>query len=152
MITHDAVVLDALQEARAVLQSMRHQVEQMRGMFDDADGTVQAACDDQEAAAKKITRAIGTLGRSSRGARREENRLFIGVFPCGIVYCDRAVEVNNDYKRLGFLSYSTLELELKPGCPPDLRERIEEDARQMQNRRGQQFPISSTGQYVILGQ
>jgi hypothetical protein len=36
-------------EAQAVIGQLVLQVEQMRGMFDDSDGTIQAALDDAEA-------------------------------------------------------------------------------------------------------
>ena len=57
-----------------------------------------------------------------------EDRLFIGLFPAGVVYADRKVERHGDYKRLAFLSYDTLKLEVEKDCPKDLRGRIEDDA------------------------
>lgn len=78
-------------------------------------------------------------------------RLFIGVYPCGLVYADRFVEVNGDYKRLAFLSYSTLQLELEKDCPWDLADQIKRDAAAMQAKAGHQFPISTCNQTVTLG-
>jgi hypothetical protein len=78
-------------------------------------------------------------------------RIFVGVFPCGISYADRTVELDGDYKRLAFLPYNTLELEFSKGCPADVKEWITLDAARIQSMRGQQYPISQTGQTVLLG-
>jgi hypothetical protein len=81
----------------------------------------------------------------------EDERLFIGVFPCGISYADRKVEEHGDYKRLAFLPYSSLELEWFKGCPESLRGRIIADAAKIQARRGEDFQISAVGQKIRLG-
>lgn len=82
----------------------------------------------------------------------DENRLFIGCYPAGLVYADRFVEERGDYKTLAFLSYSTLELEWRAkSIPADLRERIEQDAISMQSMRGQQYSIAGN-MSVTLGQ
>lgn len=78
-------------------------------------------------------------------------RLFIGVFPCGLSYADRWTEQHGDYKRLAFLPYSTLVLQVEPDCPPDLRTEIETDAATIIARRGQPFQVSACGQTVTLG-
>lgn len=80
-----------------------------------------------------------------------QDRLFVGIYPSGIVYADRAKEVAGDYKRLGFLSYATLELELEPRCPKSLKKRIEEHAATIQAKQGELFQISTSGQTVTLG-
>jgi hypothetical protein len=80
-----------------------------------------------------------------------EERLFIGVFPAGIVYADRHNEVAGDYKRLGFLSFATLKLDVERSCPADLRKRIELDAAATQAKRGQTMTVSTCGQTVMLG-
>jgi len=82
---------------------------------------------------------------------RVSDSLFIGVYPCGLVYADRLTEVNGDYRRLGFLSYRTLELQLERDCPPMFAGLIRQHAAQMQARRGQQFEVSTCGQTVTLG-
>lgn len=79
------------------------------------------------------------------------DRLFIGVYPAGLVYADRHREENGDYAKLAFLPYDTLALELRPNCPPELKARIEADAVCMQGKRGQQYQISSSAQFVTLG-
>jgi hypothetical protein len=81
----------------------------------------------------------------------EVDRLFIGVFPCGISYADRKVEEHGDYNRLAFLPYSSLELEWFKGCPEILRGRIITDAAKIQARRGEDFQISAVGQTIRLG-
>ena len=80
------------------------------------------------------------------------NRLFIGVYPGGVVYADRMTEEHGDYKRLAFLSYSTLNLELNGECPTDLQERIIKNADEIIKRKSQTYITSGTGQAVILGQ
>ena len=79
------------------------------------------------------------------------NRLFIGIFPTGLVYADRERQRAGDYKQLAFLSFKTLTLEVERDCPTGLRARIEAHAAQIQARRGQQFQISTAGQTVLLG-
>ncbi|MBZ0158418.1 MAG: hypothetical protein K8I29_19645 [Alphaproteobacteria bacterium] len=79
------------------------------------------------------------------------DRLFIGKFPAGLVYADREREEHGDYKRLAFLPYDTLELEIYPGCPVELRERIIKDASTLLARAGEHYPVSTSGQTVLLG-
>lgn len=79
------------------------------------------------------------------------DRLFIGIYPCGISYSDRHNEEYGDYKKLAFLPYSSLALEIKPDCPADLRQEIETDAAAIIARRGEKFQTSTCGQYIILG-
>jgi len=90
--------------------------------------------------------------KKSRRSMPPQERLFIGCYPTGIVYADRAHEVDGDYKSLGYQNYQTLELELRPGCPPELAELIQADASRMQSMRGQFFPTSACGQGVTLGE
>ena len=90
-----------------------------------------------------------------------DDRWYCGKFPCGLVYADRAIEVHGDYKRVAFLPYSSLVLEIADPNSP-LIERVKSDAAALQARRGQVFAISTcgqtdaaagyaTGQTVILG-
>ena len=79
------------------------------------------------------------------------DRLFIGVFPCGISYADRQSEVNGAYKKVAFLPYATLALEFRAACPEELRDEIVADAARIQAKRGQWFQISASGQGIILG-
>jgi hypothetical protein len=85
-------------------------------------------------------------------ARRSTvDRLFIGVYPTGIVYADRSREKHGDYARCGFLSFDTLALDLKPDCPKVLRAFIEKDAARIQAKRGEPYQVSESGQTVTLG-
>ena len=79
------------------------------------------------------------------------DRLFIGVYSCGICYADRKREKNGDYARLAFLPYDSLQLAIEPDCPVELRSLIEADAAQIQARSGELFQVSSSGQTVVLG-
>lgn len=80
-----------------------------------------------------------------------EDRLFAGIFPTGISYADTTIERHGDYKRLGFLSFSTLELTIEKDCPKELADQITRDAAKIQAQRGQEYQISTAGQTVILG-
>lgn len=48
-----------------------------------------------------------------------QERLFVGHFPVGLVFCDRSVEQNGDYKRLAILYERTLVLVFESDCPAD---------------------------------
>ena len=80
-----------------------------------------------------------------------QDKLFIGVYPCGLVYADRSREEGGDYARLAFLDYATLALDIKDNCPADLRKEVTEHAAGMQGRQGEPYQISSAGQTVTLG-
>jgi hypothetical protein len=79
------------------------------------------------------------------------DRLFVGISPCGISYADRMTEDHRDYKRLAFLPYATLELEVRKRCHPAPLQQISEHAAEMQVKGGQEFQISTCGQTVLLG-
>lgn len=79
------------------------------------------------------------------------NRLFSGVYPCGIVYADKQREKGGDYARCAFLPFSSLVLQIERDCPKELRDQIIKDAAAIQARKGQQFSVSSCGQSVVLG-
>lgn len=79
-----------------------------------------------------------------------EERLFIGLYPAGIVYADRGATENGDYRRCGFLPYDTLVLEVTKWAG-SLRQEIEAHAETIQRRRGEAFEVSSCGQTVRLG-
>lgn len=78
-------------------------------------------------------------------------RLFIGIYPAGIAYADRAVERNGDYHCVAFLAYDTLHLSIRSSCPKVLRPEIEAHAATIQARRGESFQVSTSGQTVRLG-
>jgi hypothetical protein len=77
-------------------------------------------------------------------------RIFSGVFPCGISYADREREEHGDYKRLAFLPFDTLQLEIEKSCPPAMAAEIRADAA-ANFRPGQVFQVSGAGQTVTLG-
>ena len=83
--------------------------------------------------------------------RTATDRLFIGVFPAGLVYADRLRTKAGDYARLAFLSYRTLELDIEPDCPGVLRLLIAGHAAKLQAKRGEEFQVSACGQTVRLG-
>ena len=78
-----------------------------------------------------------------------EQRLFIGKYPCGLVYADRDKEVQGDYKRIAFLSYSKLELEIDDKRSPLLAE-VKAHAATVQAKRGQEYSIAGN-MSIILG-
>lgn len=80
-----------------------------------------------------------------------EDRLFSGNYPCAVVYADRAVERGGDYRPLAMLPYDTLQMIYEKDCPAMWRPILEAKAAAMQARVGEQYQISTCGQYVILG-
>ena len=82
---------------------------------------------------------------------KEGPRLFSGCFPCGIGYADRYREVGGDYMKLGFLSYSTLILDVEKDCPPELAEQIKRDASRLQALCGKPYPIAGNAT-ALLGE
>jgi hypothetical protein len=79
-------------------------------------------------------------------------RLFMGLYPTGLVFADKAVEIAGDYKRLGYINYERLVLEqVAPGCPPELLALMQAEEARMQAKRGERFETSACGQYVFLG-
>ena len=84
---------------------------------------------------------------------KTKERLFIGIYPCGISYSDRSVEEHGDYKKLAFLPYRELVLEwYAKRCHPELAVEIKRHADSIIAHRGQFFQTSTCGQGVILGQ
>lgn len=98
---------------------------------------------------KEIAR--GRAERKSMRARELKDRLGTYTFPAGYVYADRAVEVNGDYRRLGFLGYKTLILELDKDCPAYWRQALVDAAEKVQLAAGERVSTSSCGQWVSLG-
>jgi hypothetical protein len=88
--------------------------------------------------------------RYGRARRVLADRLFVGVYPAGFVYADRAREEHGDYKKVAFLPYSTLELEVRDPKSP-LLALVRAHAAKIQARRGEQYVVSGAGQTVLLG-
>jgi hypothetical protein len=82
---------------------------------------------------------------------QEADPLFIGLFRAGVSYANRNVEENGDYKRLAFLPYDTLALEVQKDCPLELRHRIFEDPKTILARLASRFVSPPVGQTVMLG-
>ena len=80
-----------------------------------------------------------------------QERLFIGVFPCGIVYADRTIEDGGDYKRIAFLPYKELLLSVGKQCSRLMLNAITEHAQTIIAKRGERFETSACGQSVVLG-
>lgn len=77
-------------------------------------------------------------------------RLFIGIYPAGIVYADRAKEEHGDYRKIAFLPYDTLSLVVYvPGH--DLLPDVETHAAIIAKRKGKKFATDKCGHYVTLG-
>ena len=95
--------------------------------------------------------------RTAHATRRPDadldDRLFIGSFPTGISYADKQRERDGDYLRLAFLPFRTLKLEWakRVTVPLDLRYQIEQHAERLRARRGEDYPVSASGQTVKLG-
>lgn len=78
------------------------------------------------------------------------SRLFAGVFPAGIGYCDTSKEEDGDFLSVAFLPFASLELDVRRPRSP-LLPLIREDAAKIIARRGEQYQVSTCGQTVLLG-
>lgn len=78
-------------------------------------------------------------------------RIFSAMYPTGIIWSDTWIKVNGDYKKLAFLSYGTLGLEIEPDCSENLRDYIIEDAARIQKRQGEYIEYTASGQKILLG-
>lgn len=90
--------------------------------------------------------------KTERQAMRDDpkRRLFIGCYPTGWMYCDRLVQKDGDYRRVAFLPYSSLVLEVETQCPAVLLPLIEANAADMQGRKGQQYQTAGNS-WITLG-
>ncbi len=79
-------------------------------------------------------------------------RLFIGVFPTGILYADRHHYHRGQYRRLAFLPFKTLTLEWDRLVDADLFQEITLHAAEIVSRRGKSYLVSGSGQTVTLGE
>lgn len=102
-----------------------------------------------QAREKEIAR--GRAERKAMRAGEREGRLGVYGFPAGYVYADKAVEVDGDYRRLAFLSYTTLILEFDKDCPAYWRQFIVDAAHPVQIAAGERVEASSCGQSIRLG-
>ena len=74
-------------------------------------------------------------------------------FPTGLVYADRTREdpSTQDYKRLAYLNYSTLQLDIEPDCKTQLADYVISEAAKIQAMRGQLFSIAGNAQVMLGG-
>ncbi len=78
------------------------------------------------------------------------DRLFIGSYPCGIVYADMGRTVAGDYARVAFLPYNTLRFEPGRDADPALLAMAKAHA-ERNYKPGQELQISQCGQSITLG-
>jgi hypothetical protein len=77
-------------------------------------------------------------------------RVFCGCYPTGLVWSDKHNQKAGDYKRLAYLNYATLQLDVEKDCPEELATWIRESAAKVQAKRGQAYSIAGNAS-VILG-
>ena len=58
---------------------------------------------------------------------------------------------SGDYRRLAYISYTRLDLELEPDCPEKWKPLLASEAAKLQTQRGQAYPVTTCGQTVTLG-
>lgn len=73
-------------------------------------------------------------------------------FPTGLIYADRTRDDprTQDYKRLAYLNYASLQLDMEPDCKGELADYVKTEAAKIQAMKGQLFSIADNMQ-VILG-
>jgi hypothetical protein len=73
-------------------------------------------------------------------------------FPTGLIYADRTRDDprTQDYKRLAYLNYASLQLDLEPDCKGELADYVKTEAAKIQAMKGQLFSIAGNMK-VILG-
>jgi hypothetical protein len=81
--------------------------------------------------------------KSALSPEQVKARLFIGNYPGGMVYADRAVEKHGDYKRVAFLDYGTLDLRVDSPRSP-LLDAVRRHAANLQAKKGQYHALSAT--------
>ena len=75
--------------------------------------------------------------------------LFIGHYPTGFVYANKRKEVSGDYKRVAYLNYDTLVLELEKDCPADLKALVEAHHKDVQKLRHTVYRIAGNMTTVL---
>jgi hypothetical protein len=66
------------------------------------------------------------------------------LFPTGIIYADRTRDdpSTRDYKRLAYLNYATLKLDLEPDLNGELLNYVVNEASKIQQKKGERFQIA----------
>jgi len=83
-------------------------------------------------------------------SKQLELDLFMGVYPCGIVYADRGREAHGDYLKVAFLPYDTLQLKFYENVSDAMKALIESDAASMQARKGEIFATDTCRSHTVL--
>lgn len=120
-----------------------------------------ALCVVKTAWAGKVTIALfKALGLKQPKAKKSMLRALMEIdevvgrycYPTGLIYADRTRDDprTQDYKRLAYLNYATLQLDIEPDCRHELADHVIRDAATIQAMRGQPFSIAGNMQ-VILG-
>jgi hypothetical protein len=75
------------------------------------------------------------------------------LYPTGIVYADRTRDdpSTKDYKRLAYLNYASLNLDLEPDLKGELLNYVLAEAAKIQEMKGQTFQIAGNAS-VVLGE
>lgn len=79
--------------------------------------------------------------------------LFVGVYPCCYVYCDKRKEENRDFKEVLRLFYSPLHIKITAAnkkAYPDVLELAKVDLKRLKMRFNEPLEISATGQTTGL--
>jgi|SRR5215213_1063655 len=73
-------------------------------------------------------------------------------FSTGLIYADRTRDDprTQDYKRLAYLNYASLQLDLEPDCKGELADYVKTEAAKIQAMKGELFSIAGNMK-VILG-
>ncbi len=75
-------------------------------------------------------------------------------FPTGLVYADRTRDDprTQDYKRLAYLNYASLQLDMEPDCKGELAEYVRSEAAKIQAMKGKPFFIAGNMQVILGGE
>lgn len=85
--------------------------------------------------------------------RQYPDWLFVGVFPTCYIYCDKRVNVNNDFKEILRLYYDPIRIEIKAENNkgyPEIVAMAKEQLKWLQARVNEPLKISVTGQTASL--
>lgn len=105
-----------------------------------------------ESKRKELHNIYETLHLFTGNTEPDCDRLFIGIYPAGIVYADRKIEEYGDYRRVGFIPYDTLVFQPNKLADKGLLVQAMQHAMTIQARKGERFQVSTVGQYVVLGE
>jgi hypothetical protein len=81
----------------------------------------------------------------------DEQALFAGVYPTGVYYSDRRLDVNGDFKRLAAIRFRDLSYYFNDGVSENMRRIIQADIDRIIAMKGQEYSIDACGHTVTLG-